>query len=165
MTDHATIQRTGGRLLQAGAVLFLLGLLTGFTLPLMANPRMGLSSHLEGVINGILLLALGAIWVRLQLGPRARRFACRLALFGTFANWAVTLLAGFWGAGRMMPIAGGGHEGTMLQEMLISGTLWGLSLAMIAVAGMVIWGLRGAARAAIAPAATDTRQRASSVAA
>jgi hydroxylaminobenzene mutase len=153
MEHSAWIQRTGGRLLQAGATLFLLGLLTGFTLPLMANPRMGLSSHLEGVMNGILLLVLGAIWGRLDLGPAARRIAFWLALFGTFANWAVTLLAGFWGAGRMMPIAAAGHEGTPIQEILITASLWALSVAMVAVTAMVIWGLRGAARAALATAA------------
>lgn len=50
---------TGRRLLQAGILLFLLGLLTGFLVPFTANPRMGLSSHLEGVMNGMFLVGLG----------------------------------------------------------------------------------------------------------
>ena len=39
-------------LLQLGILLFLIGLLTGFVIPKLANPRMGLASHLEGVLNG-----------------------------------------------------------------------------------------------------------------
>ena len=51
-------------LLIFGAGLFLLGLVTGFVGPLLANPRMGLSSHLEGLMNGTFLIAIGAIWDR-----------------------------------------------------------------------------------------------------
>ena len=65
--------RAGHRLIQLGIILFLAGLLTGFVIPLMANPRVGLSSHLEGVMNGLLLVALGVIWPRLTLGRGTRR--------------------------------------------------------------------------------------------
>ena len=50
------------RLLQAGFVLFLLGLLTGFIIPAAQIPRMALSSHLEGIMNGSFLFALGLCW-------------------------------------------------------------------------------------------------------
>ena len=45
-----------------GILLFLLGLLTGFLVPALANPRMGVSAHLEGVMNGSFLVILGLIW-------------------------------------------------------------------------------------------------------
>jgi hydroxylaminobenzene mutase len=48
------------RLMWHGMFLFLLGLLTGFAETKFANVRMGLAAHLEGVMNGIFLLALGA---------------------------------------------------------------------------------------------------------
>jgi hypothetical protein len=35
-----------------GLLLFLLGLLVGLAAPVLANPRMGVSSHIEGVLNG-----------------------------------------------------------------------------------------------------------------
>jgi hydroxylaminobenzene mutase len=126
-------------------LLFLLGLLTGFTLPALSNPRMGLSSHLEGVLNGMFLIALGLMWPRLRFGSMAATATYCLALYGTFANWAATLLAAAWGAGRMMPIAGGEHAGTGGQEALIMILLVSLSLAMVAVCGLVLWGLRGGA--------------------
>lgn len=48
------------RLMWHGMLLFPLGLLTGFAETSFANVRMGLASHLEGVMNGIFLLALGS---------------------------------------------------------------------------------------------------------
>ncbi|MGD2114251.1 MAG: hydrogenase [Acidobacteriota bacterium] len=131
------------RLLQLGVLLFLLGLLTGFAIPALANPRMGLSSHLEGVLNGMFLLALGLIWPRLRLGSAAAAATYWLAIYGTFANWAATLLAAAWGAGRAMPIAAGAQQGTPAQEAVIMGLLFSLSLAVVAVCGLVLWGLRG----------------------
>ena len=137
--------QSGHRLLQLGFLLFLVGLLTGFAIPMLANPRMGLSSHLEGVLNGMFLIGLGLVWSRLQLGRRARTATFWVALYGTFANWAATLLAAVWGAGAAMPIAAGSHQGTPVQEMVITGLLFSLSFAMVLVCGLVLWGLRGGA--------------------
>jgi hypothetical protein len=41
----------------------LIGLLTGFAETHFANMRMGLAAHLEGVMNGTFLVALGAAWL------------------------------------------------------------------------------------------------------
>lgn len=136
----------GRRLLQLGIVLFFLGLLTGFALPAAANPRMALSSHLEGVMNGTFLLVLGAVWHRLHLGARSSTVALWLAAYGTFANWGTTLVAAMWGAGgAMMPLAAAGFTGTSAQELLIAVGLISLSLAMLVVCPIVLWGLRAPA--------------------
>lgn len=58
------------RLIWHGMFLFLLGLLTGLVEPQFTNVRMGLAAHLEGVMNGILLMVLGAIWPEVKLSPR-----------------------------------------------------------------------------------------------
>jgi hydroxylaminobenzene mutase len=50
-----------------GILLFSLGLFSGLFIPLMANPRMGLSAHLEGIMNGIFLVILGFLWNKLSL--------------------------------------------------------------------------------------------------
>jgi len=52
--------------------LFLLGLFTGFVEQRFANVRMGLAAHLEGVMNGTFLIALGAIWIEVRLPPKQR---------------------------------------------------------------------------------------------
>jgi hydroxylaminobenzene mutase len=132
----------GHRLLQLGILLFLLGLLTGFVVPLLVNPRMGLSSHLEGILNGIFLVLLGLVWPKLRLSRFWLLAAFWLAIYGTYANWSTTLLAAFWGAGSsMMPLAAGGLKGSPAQEAIIDVLLYSLSLAMIAVCVIVLWGL------------------------
>lgn len=130
------------RLLQAGFVLFLLGLLTGFAIPAAQIPRMALSSHLEGVMNGSFLIALGLCWKHLALPSWAERTAFLSAITGTYANWMATLLSAFTGAAAMMPIAGGGSVGTPLHEMVVSSLLLILSLAMILTCLLVLWGLQ-----------------------
>jgi hydroxylaminobenzene mutase len=143
MHNDTHLTETSRRLLRLGSLLFLLGLITGFLLPVTANPRMALSSHIEGVLNGMFLLVLGAIWHRLTLGRTARTWVFWLAVYGAFTNWATTLIASFLGAGGpMMPFAAAEHTGTPGQEMLIAFGLISLSVAMVAVSGIVIWGLR-----------------------
>jgi len=127
-------------LLFLGILLFLLGLLAGFAIPALANPRMGLTTHLEGVMNGLFLLALGLLWHRVVLKPRLLGLTYGLALYGSFANYAAVLIAAITGAGAMMPIAGG-VEGTPVQEAVISFLLISLSLAMVAACVLVLVGL------------------------
>ena len=132
------------KLLRYGILLFLLGLITGFAIPAMQNPRMGLSSHLEGVMNGMLLILFGLLWPKLNLPERYLKWGFGLSLFGTYTNWATTLFAGFLGAGaEMIPIAGGGLTGEPWQEIIIKFGLISLSLSMLAVCGLLLWGLRG----------------------
>lgn len=130
------------RLIQLGILLFLFGLLTGFAVPMMSNPRMGLSSHLEGILNGIFLVVIGMIWPRLALSQGAQKAALGLILYGTFANWLVTLLAAAWGAGASMPIAAGTSKGGPMQEAVIDILLFSLSFSMVAVCAILLWGLR-----------------------
>src|ERR1700722_3802848 len=107
---------TRRRLLWHGMVLFLLGLATGFIEQKFANPRMGLAAHLEGVMNGTFLLALGCAWgeVRLPAGLKAAAFWT--ALFGTYVNWAVTFLAAVFGTAAMSPITAVGHSAEQWKE-------------------------------------------------
>jgi len=101
------------RLIWYGMFLFLLGLLTGFVEPKFANPRMGLAAHLEGVMNGIFLVALGAAWAHVRLSPGLSSTAYWTALYGTYANWAVTSLAAILGTAALSPITGAGHGATV----------------------------------------------------
>lgn len=137
------IEALGHRLLQLGVLLFLIGLLTGFAVPMLANPRMGLASHLEGIMNGTFLVLLGLLWPRLNLSRTTLMITFGLAVYGAFANWAATLLASWWGGGVSMPIAAAGQHGTPAQEAIINFLLFSLSFAMIMVCIFALWGLRG----------------------
>lgn len=95
-------------LIAAGVTLFLLGLITGFAIPALANPRMGLSGHLEGVMNGTFLIAIGAVWSKMTLSALLQRVTFWLLIYGTYANWLFVNLAAMFGTGEMTPIAGAG---------------------------------------------------------
>jgi (hydroxyamino)benzene mutase len=56
----SSMENTQRRLMWHGMFLFLLGLVTGFAESGFTNVRMGLAAHLEGVLNGIFLVALGS---------------------------------------------------------------------------------------------------------
>ncbi len=152
------MNRYAHRLVQLGILLFLIGLLTGFAVPLLQNPRVALSSHLEAVLNGIFLVILGVIWPRLQLRQALQTTTFGLAIYGTFANWLATLLAAIWGAGATsMPIAAGTYQGTSPQEILIAVLLFSLSAAMVVVCGLVLWGLRSGIDPEVVPSSPRDR--------
>lgn len=130
------------RLAVLGVILVLLGLLTGWFVQAMANPRMGLSAHLEGLMNGTLMLALAACWRFVRLSPGQERWCFGLLVYGTLANWLAILLAAIWGAGAAaMPIAGAGYRAAPWQDGVVTMLLLSLSLAMMAAVGLVLKGL------------------------
>ena len=130
------------RLLWNGMFLFLLGLLTGLVEQQFRNPRMGLAAHLEGVMNGTFLLALGAIWPEIRLSARLTSLTYWTALYGTYANWAVTTLAAIFGTAAMSPLTAAGHSGKGWQEILVTFGFVSVGVAMVAGAVLVLWGLR-----------------------
>ncbi len=140
MENSKSIKQQSDKLLFWGILLFFLGLVAGLFIPMMANPRMGLSTHLEGTMNGIFLVALGLIWNRLALSSKWLNITFWLILYGTFANFFAVLIAAITGAGKMMPIAGG-KEGTSFEEAIISFLLVSISLVMLAVCVIVLIGI------------------------
>lgn len=83
--------------------------------PIFASPRLAVSSHIEGVLNGIFLIVLGLVWHKLALSDKTLKITIWLALYGTFANWFGILVAAVFNAGKMLEVAAGGTEGLLLQ--------------------------------------------------
>jgi hydroxylaminobenzene mutase len=133
------------RLLWHGMFLFLLGLLTGLLEQKFLNVRMGMAAHLEGVMNGIFLVALGSAWPEVRLAPRLNAAAFWCALVGTYGNWLVTASAAALGTAAMSPITAAGHSARPLQEALVTAGFATVGLTIIACAVLVLWGLRKAA--------------------
>jgi (hydroxyamino)benzene mutase len=140
MKSNNKTKRYADRLLFLGVLLFLLGLIIGFFIPIMTNPRMGLSAHLEGTMNGMFLVILGLIWNKLVLKDKWLTATFWLVIYGSFANFVAVSIAAITGAGKMMPIAGG-QPGAEVVDGLISFLLISLSLAMVVVCIMVLSGL------------------------
>ena len=135
------------RLIWHGMFLFLLGLLTGLVEQSFANPRMGLAAHLEGVMNGMFVIALGAVWNEVRLSGPWKTAAYWGTLYGTYANWATTTLAAVFGAVAMSPITAAGREAaTACKETLVTLGFMSVGIVMIAAVILVLFGLRGNAR-------------------
>jgi hydroxylaminobenzene mutase len=136
------MQDRGRALLWHGIALFLLGLLTGLAQPVLKNPRMGLSAHLEGVMNGTFLLALGAAWSKVRLSDRLGAAAYWAALCGTYGNWAVTLLAAALGTAAMTPIASAGFGAGRWEEAVITFGFVAVGLAILVASVLLLIGFR-----------------------
>jgi hydroxylaminobenzene mutase len=84
--------RQGHRLLQIGVGLFLLTSFEGFVISSFAAPRLGLSAHSLMTLLGVLLIAMGLVWLELHLGIGASRFAFWLLIYSSLAIVADYLL-------------------------------------------------------------------------
>lgn len=130
------------RLMFHGMVLFLLGLFTGFAEQHFTNVRMGLAAHLEGLMNGTFLLALGAAWPHLRLSPIVTTIAFWTVLYGTYMNWLMTLLAAIFGTGALSPITGAGYTGQAWQESFVTAGFMSVGIAIIVASALILWGFR-----------------------
>jgi (hydroxyamino)benzene mutase len=136
-----SVKNQAEKLIFLGVLLFFLGLIVGLLAPLLTNPRMGLSSHIEGVMNGMLLVILGLIWNRVKLSPRWLKITFWLAVYGTFANWFGIFVAAAFNAGKRLTIAARGQQGHPFAEAVVEFSLISLTLAMLMVSIMVLIGL------------------------
>jgi (hydroxyamino)benzene mutase len=132
----------GRALLWHGMVLFLLGLLTGLAQQALRNPRMGLAAHLEGIMNGTFLLAVGTAWSKVRLSERQSSVAYWATLGGTYGNWAVTLLAASLGTAAMTPIASAGFGAQQWQETVVTLGFVAVGIAILVASGLLLWGFR-----------------------
>lgn len=143
MEKSSTLQQLqSNRLIFLGILLFLMGLVVGLIVPLLANPRMGVSSHLEGVMNGMFLIILGTIWHRLVLSNRWLNISFWLAIYGTFINWLGILIAAIFDAGEMLNVAANGKKGDLIPETIVTFSLISLSVAMLIVCVIVLIGFK-----------------------
>jgi hydroxylaminobenzene mutase len=139
------MESSNRRLMWHGMFLFLLGLFTGFAEHSFANVRMGLAAHLEGVMNGTFLLALGAVWNEVRLLPTVKTATYWGALYATYMNWLITTLAAVFGTGALSPITAPGYKGQPWQETLVTTGFMSVGLAYVASSVILLWGLRARA--------------------
>jgi (hydroxyamino)benzene mutase len=133
------------RLLFHGITLFLIGLLTGLVEQHFTNVRMALAAHLEGVMNGIFLLAVGAIWNEVRLSTLSGKIAYWALLVGTYGNWVVTTIAAILGTAALSPVTAEGRSAAAGHEILVTAGFVSIGLAIILASSLLLWGLRGKA--------------------
>ena len=142
MTKSNLCKSQSDKLIFLGVLLFFFGLIVGLFVPLFANPRIGVSSHIEGVLNGIFLIVLGLIWHKVDLTDKWLKITFWLALYGTFANWFGILIAAVFNAGKMLGVAANGKEGPGTAEGVVTFLLISLSIAMLIISISVLIGLK-----------------------
>ncbi len=129
-------------LMRWGFFLFLCALITGLAVPSFTNPRMAVSAHLEGVMNGLLLVVVGLVWSHLGLSGRLANIVFWLFAYAAFTNWGVTTLAAALGTSRLTPVAGAGYSASPMQETVVQVIQVSLALAVITAVALVVYSLR-----------------------
>ena len=124
------------RLLIAGSILLLLGLILGGIIPLFINPRLALSAHEQGIIAGILLLLLGLVWPYAVFRRISSTALSVLLVIGTYLIWIGILLGSVLGTSRATPIAGDGFSGSTGQEIFVACIL--MLGSVITILGMLV---------------------------
>jgi hydroxylaminobenzene mutase len=124
-----------------GVLLFLLGLLTGFAIPKAKAPRLGLSAHLAATQSGVALIAFAFLWPRLALPAGWDRLLAQALWLSLYVIWLGLVLAASWGTGRVLPIAGAGHQAVLWKERTAISLIGIGSIAcLLAVAAvLVLW--------------------------
>lgn len=129
-------------IIRQGFILILLALATGFILPVVQIPRLGLSAHTIGILGGILLMGVGAIWSTFILSVRQLQIVYWTWVYSSYANWSGCLIGAFTGAGQMTPVASSGAKGGAAAEALVSVLLISVAITSLVAVALSIWGLR-----------------------
>jgi hydroxylaminobenzene mutase len=112
--------------------LFLLALLVGIFVQHFAVPRLALSVHLLGVLQGTFLVAVSGAWPKLGFGRTISWLVLGFLAYGCVAAWLGNLLGAYWGAGNtLLPISAGSAHGSAMQEMAIVGLLRSSALTLV----------------------------------
>jgi hydroxylaminobenzene mutase len=87
------------RLARHGAILLLLGMLTGFVIAKFNNRGAGNAAHLTGLIGGYGLIALGLLWPKLTIGRRWSSAGAWITSVSLYLSWLGLVVQGSFGSG------------------------------------------------------------------
>lgn len=105
--NHYNTSNEARQILFYGGLLIFLSLLSGFTVHFALAPRLALSSHTVGLIQGTILISIAGAWHLLNASPIYLKIVKYTLLIGFYGNWFGYLLSGLWSAGRAnFPIYG-----------------------------------------------------------
>ena len=118
-----------------GVLLFLIGLATGFAIPALKAPRIGLSAHVAATQMGIALVVFGLLWERLNFWNGWSAPLAHILWLSFYLVWAGIVLGAVWGTGRTLPIAGAGFQAVKWQEQAV---LLPLAIGSLASFGVIV---------------------------
>src|SRR5262245_22960114 len=120
-----------------GAVVILLGLLAGFpyalvvTGTLVSSERAWRMAHLEGVLNGLLVIAVAAVWDRLALAGRKRDVLVWALVLMAYGNVVASAIGATFAVRGLDP--GGPFSNTLVYLLFMAavvGVVVGLALVV-----------------------------------
>ncbi len=123
-----------------GGIMTILSLLSGFTTFFALAPRIALSSHTVGLLQGAMLIAIAGAWHLLNASPKTLKILKYTLLVGFYANWISTQLSALWSAGRSTyPINGKemAEGAAAWQDMMVS-VLGFLSVLILVSAVLIV---------------------------
>lgn len=124
---------------KAGVLLFALGLLIGFVIGRLRNPRLGLSAHLTAVQTGAMLIALALFWQYLDVPGQWEVLLVYAIIGSSYVLTIGILLSGIFGASQALPIAGAGQSATKAREASVTVLVFGSSLVMAFAYLAICW--------------------------
>ncbi len=139
-----SIQGRGRQILIHGLTLVMVGLLWGFVVPQTPHPRLALGAHIQFVTNGILLITMAAILLKLphDVGPKS----AWVMLLSAWLTWPMALSEAanaWWGTTQMLPIAAGqagATGGAAWQELVVTVSHGAAGLGLVTAWGLLVVG-------------------------
>jgi len=146
-TREASSVAASRSLVWHGALMALLGLLSGFTTIVAKAPTAALSAHTIGLVQAALLFGLAGAWPALRASPRTLGLIKYSLLVGLYANWVGAQLAGFWSARAMFVVTGARMpEGASPWMEVVVGALLNVSALVMVSCAIILWVSRGGSK-------------------
>lgn len=138
------VRKLSLQILTHGLLLVMVGLLWGFAVPLTPYPRLALGAHIQFVSNGLLILVMAILLLKLphRVGPKS----ARVILLSAWLAWLMALSEAanaWWGTNQMLPIAAGqaGAKGGLAwQELVVKLTHLAAGLGLLVAWGLLVLG-------------------------
>lgn len=142
--ENSNNNREARQILFHGGIMTLLSLLSGFTTFFALAPRIALSAHTVGLLQGAMLIAIAGAWHLLNAPPKTLKILKYTLLVGFYANWISTQLSALWSAGRSTyPINGKDMpEGAAPWQDLTVSVLGILSVLILVSAVLIVLAAR-----------------------
>ena len=121
-------------LLVAGMILFLIGLLSGMLIPYYEDHHMGMSTHLVGVQNAIVLIVFGLMFSHISISAKYLSLLSALSIYSMYAIWLSVALAA-------TSTVNADNSAPALKEAITKILLYSGSLAIIIAAILITIGL------------------------
>jgi hydroxylaminobenzene mutase len=127
-----------------GLLLVMAGLVWGFVVPHTPHPRLALGAHIQFVTNGLLIIVMAALL--LKLPHRVGRKATGVMLLAAWLTWPMALSEAFnawWGTTQILPISAGqagATGGEAWQELIVKLTHIAAGLTLVAAWALLVAG-------------------------